>query len=359
MKTQRTRFRHTLCKIVKEDTRKWLKKLKTKYKVCYKCGSPEAYSPDHHNPLSCGFLLTDANAVLLCHLCNNVKADADPKEFYSKEELIMLDKTFGVKTSAVYNRNFMVEMEFLYELVKHLSISDIRGSILTSGLLNKYIPLKKGQYFDISYSTNTLCYDDVALMNHVEKLLVIDSTNPYLNYLYEEYTKRAENKEQKNNTVKVNVRPSSKRQRPRQKRHNNKTKHRSNHIEKTVSASAPVATNAPAGYDWLYWVGKTLDIQLGKDLVFDIKPFCILEDSLDKIVKELPIPNFKGNETISFKFTPFSLTGDSKRVIVSLFIDGTPWKSFKVGSSYSLERFRERLLKRLHTEFETFQDTAA
>lgn len=63
---------------------------------CYKCGSKKNLSIDHHFPLSLGYELNKENAVILCKKCNNKKSNLMPNKFYSKEELIVLEKEYGI-----------------------------------------------------------------------------------------------------------------------------------------------------------------------------------------------------------------------------------------------------------------------
>jgi 5-methylcytosine-specific restriction endonuclease McrA len=61
---------------------------------CFKCHSKERLSIDHHYPLSKGHGLTITNAVILCKSCNSSKHDFMPVEFYSKKELIKVERIF-------------------------------------------------------------------------------------------------------------------------------------------------------------------------------------------------------------------------------------------------------------------------
>ena len=63
---------------------------------CYKCGSPNNLSIDHHKPLSKGFPLKIGNAVLLCRSCNSSKRDKDPKDFYTTLEHKKLKQCYGI-----------------------------------------------------------------------------------------------------------------------------------------------------------------------------------------------------------------------------------------------------------------------
>lgn len=63
---------------------------------CFKCGSKNKLSIDHHKPLSKGFPLKIGNAVLLCRSCNSSKRDKDPEEFYTTLELKKLKQCYGI-----------------------------------------------------------------------------------------------------------------------------------------------------------------------------------------------------------------------------------------------------------------------
>lgn len=58
---------------------------------CFRCGAVENLALDHHRPLSRGYGLTFANAVLLCKSCNSQKHNKMPEEFYTQEELNRLE----------------------------------------------------------------------------------------------------------------------------------------------------------------------------------------------------------------------------------------------------------------------------
>lgn len=67
---------------------------------CFKCkcatqkGNP--LQIDHHYPLSRGFKLTLENAVVLCKRCNGIKSNMLPQEFYSTEELQVLQEKYNI-----------------------------------------------------------------------------------------------------------------------------------------------------------------------------------------------------------------------------------------------------------------------
>ena len=58
---------------------------------CFRCGSCENLAIDHNKPLSKGFKLDLTNAVLLCKSCNSKKHTKMPEDFYSLEELLLLE----------------------------------------------------------------------------------------------------------------------------------------------------------------------------------------------------------------------------------------------------------------------------
>lgn len=58
---------------------------------CFRCGSRECLSIDHHKPLSHGFGLSHDNAVLLCRFCNSSKGTKRPEEFYTSKQLKVLN----------------------------------------------------------------------------------------------------------------------------------------------------------------------------------------------------------------------------------------------------------------------------
>lgn len=58
---------------------------------CFICKSPENLSIDHHRPLCNGHGLSSQNAVLLCVKCNCIKGKRSPEDFYSQEQLEILN----------------------------------------------------------------------------------------------------------------------------------------------------------------------------------------------------------------------------------------------------------------------------
>jgi 5-methylcytosine-specific restriction endonuclease McrA len=68
--------------------------------VCFKCGvkerdfvafgEPPILCMDHHVPIALGGHFEEGNLVSLCRSCNGEKLDRSPEEFYSKDELDIL-----------------------------------------------------------------------------------------------------------------------------------------------------------------------------------------------------------------------------------------------------------------------------
>lgn len=54
---------------------------------CFKCGSTEKLTIDHHMPLSLNEGLSRSNAVILCKSCNCKKHKKLPQDFYTSKEL--------------------------------------------------------------------------------------------------------------------------------------------------------------------------------------------------------------------------------------------------------------------------------
>lgn len=65
---------------------------------CFKCTTMKDLTLDHHIPLAKGGKLEATNIVVLCRKCNGIKADQDPGEFYSREELASLDRSLKNKS---------------------------------------------------------------------------------------------------------------------------------------------------------------------------------------------------------------------------------------------------------------------
>ena len=68
---------------------------------CFKCGSRENLSIDHHYPLSGGNVLSIENAVCLCHKCNTAKKDKDPEQFYTVLEMLDLFISYNKRLGPV------------------------------------------------------------------------------------------------------------------------------------------------------------------------------------------------------------------------------------------------------------------
>jgi len=68
---------------------------------CFNCGSRERLEIDHHYPLSRGHKLTLDNAVLLCKSCNCSKGNKMPEEFYTQEQLAILNNVFGITSQLI------------------------------------------------------------------------------------------------------------------------------------------------------------------------------------------------------------------------------------------------------------------
>lgn len=81
------------------DKKEVFKKFKNK---CFKCGSKENLSIDHHVPFSRGGLLIFSNCVLLCKSCNSSKNAKMPNDYYTKEEILKLEK-LGVYENNLFN----------------------------------------------------------------------------------------------------------------------------------------------------------------------------------------------------------------------------------------------------------------
>jgi 5-methylcytosine-specific restriction endonuclease McrA len=68
---------------------------------CFKCGSPDDSTLDHHIPVTHGGKLEFSNTVILCRKCNGLKADLSPEDFYSAEELTRLHQLLASSASNV------------------------------------------------------------------------------------------------------------------------------------------------------------------------------------------------------------------------------------------------------------------
>ena len=65
--------------------------------ICFNCGSTDNLEIDHHKCLNDGFPLSRTNAVVLCRSCNASKHTKKPKEFYSKDKILLLE-TYNIIT---------------------------------------------------------------------------------------------------------------------------------------------------------------------------------------------------------------------------------------------------------------------
>jgi hypothetical protein len=59
---------------------------------CFKCGKKENLTLDHYYPLNKGFVLTLNNAMILCRSCNSSKSDLYPEEFFSTEDITLIEE---------------------------------------------------------------------------------------------------------------------------------------------------------------------------------------------------------------------------------------------------------------------------
>jgi len=62
--------------------------------ACFNCGSTENLSVDHYRPLSKGNALTLTNAIILCRSCNCSKGPKDPEQFFSEEQIMIIQEVF-------------------------------------------------------------------------------------------------------------------------------------------------------------------------------------------------------------------------------------------------------------------------
>jgi len=58
---------------------------------CFNCSSKIELQIDHHYPLAKGFGLNLNNATLLCKMCNTIKGDRFPEDFYNQDQLITIN----------------------------------------------------------------------------------------------------------------------------------------------------------------------------------------------------------------------------------------------------------------------------
>lgn len=58
---------------------------------CFKCGKTENLQLDHHVPQYLGGRLVPGNVAVLCKRCNGAKLDRHPRDFYTQEELEVIN----------------------------------------------------------------------------------------------------------------------------------------------------------------------------------------------------------------------------------------------------------------------------
>ena len=66
---------------------------------CFNCPETENLELDHHNPLSRGNSLNRSNAVILCKSCNSSKKDKSPVDFYTIEQINLLEEQYLIITN--------------------------------------------------------------------------------------------------------------------------------------------------------------------------------------------------------------------------------------------------------------------
>ena len=64
--------------------------------ACFNCGSTENLEVDHYRPLSKGNALTLTNAIILCKSCNSSKSSKDPEQFFSEEQITIIQEVFDM-----------------------------------------------------------------------------------------------------------------------------------------------------------------------------------------------------------------------------------------------------------------------
>ena len=69
---------------------------------CFKCGSDEDLTLDHHLPFCMDGRLTESNSVVLCRSCNSSKNAKHPTKFYTQKELMALNK-IGISHNNLFN----------------------------------------------------------------------------------------------------------------------------------------------------------------------------------------------------------------------------------------------------------------
>lgn len=365
MKQPKRRFRYLFCEIVGDNNRDWRKPLIKKFSVCFKCGDPEADSPDHHNPSSCGFTLSKQNAVLLCKLCNLIKADIDPRSFYTAEELVRLKREFGVETSNLYNRNFNVEIEFLYELIKDQTMDSIKKTMLKSGLVNQFTKLSRGQKEVISIPDHVVNIMDEKLINHLEKLITLDPENAYFNQQYDSYLEKMQARSMLLATEEENriLGPQRRREKRRNKRKNKLIiERRAYSREPRINpelVTTPLVESKEDSFDWSFLVEKlfVLNYKNGKN---EGSNTSLIEESMAAIIEE-KLNKLGQTMSFSFHFNYWDKEKQSKRVKLLVKKNGRRWFNVRIGANSSLEKMLNNFKRCLFafTEKETRQNSAA
>ena len=64
--------------------------------LCFNCNSSNLLEIDHHYPLSHGFGLSVSNAVLLCRSCNASKNNRLPEDFYTADQIYVVNYLLGL-----------------------------------------------------------------------------------------------------------------------------------------------------------------------------------------------------------------------------------------------------------------------
>lgn len=85
---------------------------------CAFCGALNDLTIDHHWPASEGVRIEPGNAVLLCRACNASKGTHPPDEFYSPEQLAVIERTLRMAAEFTF---------FLEALMPELDLRHLRG----------------------------------------------------------------------------------------------------------------------------------------------------------------------------------------------------------------------------------------
>lgn len=110
---------------------------------CFKCGSTENLNLDHHIPIMLGGHLIPGNLAVLCKLCNSLKHDKPPEDFYTEAELERLKPLIAMQ-------NELFEFEFNWKqwnknhqdyLVSIGIASDLANEVLTNSNHRYYIDI--------------------------------------------------------------------------------------------------------------------------------------------------------------------------------------------------------------------------